>query len=52
MNIKQVNDYFSKILKTYENAKEIKNFSFEIEVLTDEQYIQKRTFNLTDTYVN
>lgn len=52
MNIEQVNDYFSKILKAYDNAKEIKSFTFEIEVLTDDQYLQKRTFNLLDKDVN
>lgn len=52
MKIETVNDYFSKILEGYKDAKGIKSFTFEIEVFTDEQYVQKRTFNLSDTYVN
>lgn len=48
MKIDVINDYFSKILEVYKDAKEIKSFSFEIEVFTDDQYIQKRTYSITD----
>lgn len=52
MKIDVVNEYFSKILEGYKDAKEIKSFTFEVEVFTDDQYIQKRTFNLIDEDVN
>ena len=48
MKIDVINDYFSKILEAYKDVKEIKSFSFGIEIFTDDQYIQKRTYSITD----
>ncbi len=52
MKIKDVNDYFLKIIDRFNEVGEVKSFSFDIEFLNDdESLIEKRTFGLTDKEV-
>ncbi len=50
MKIDVINDYFSKILKNFEDVEEIRSFSFDIEFVNKENnfYGEKRTYSLAD----